>query len=168
MTRQSQRNLLRAYLSAEPNPQAYRAFVTETLAQATRYLGGLHVAQVRNTEPYPDSRAMLRDIEHGRLLVSSVDDTLERNHPLLQRVNAFGQTMSANVLFRVVHDALAHYEAGAEFETVRGELAAYQAHARKYADPWAQAVLLGETNGQLAYYAEYEDFMTLQRAVVIR
>lgn len=151
-----------AYRGAANRPELYPAFIAETLAQAER-LTGLRVIPVNETEPYATSRKLFADVERGIIRVNAVD-SLTASHPLHSRhaVKAWGVTLSANVIFRVVHDILGHYDTGQPFETFQGEQRAYERHTRQYSNPAALAVLHSETMGQLAAYFDGEGFQSVQ------
>lgn len=152
MTERTKRLAAREYETALSLPELYPAFIRETLAQAEG-LSGLTVIPTTLTEPYASSRDLFRDIESHVIRVNAVD-SLCPGHPLHKRyhVHAWRQTLSANVIFRVVHDVLGHYATGEPFETFQGEENAYNAHARAYVSSESLAVLWSETMGQLAAY----------------
>lgn len=157
----------KAYDTAPDGASLYADFIRETLAQAES-LSGLTVEPVSNTEPYSNSRELFRDIERNRIRVNSIDP-LAPGHPLarLCRVRSWGLTLSANVVFRVVHDVLGHHDAGEPFESFLGEYRAYQRHARQYVSPASLAVLHSETLGQLAAFYSGAGFQPIQFPRVI-
>jgi hypothetical protein len=107
--------------------------------------------QIRFTavDPYPTSAAMFDDIHAGRLSVYTVAD-LPHRHPMLRVHPATAQTY--NVIFRAVHDGLAHYPGRHTFG-YRGEFAAFKAHCRLMAgNVPAMHALATETLGQNAWY----------------
>lgn len=152
MTERTKRLAAREYERAALYPQLYPQFIADTLAQAEG-LSGLTVIPTTLTEPYVSSRNLFRDIESHVIRVNAVD-SLCPGHPLHKRyhVHAWRMTLSANVIFRVVHDVLGHYATGEPFESFQGENNAYNAHARAYVSSGAQSVLWSETMGQLAAY----------------
>lgn len=119
---------------------AYRKLAEETRAQfdalpvGTRYHYG--------EGEYPVPSAMLRDIlGEGQLNVFRGGDP----HPYLSDVDP-DTGLSANEMFRAVHDYFGHGTRGATFRP-GGEELAYASHSQMMS-PLAQMALLAETRGQ--------------------
>lgn len=80
-----------------------------------------------SVDPYADSLQMFGDIRYRHRLKVYIGADMPRTHPLAATHPATGQTY--NVIFRTVHDALAHYPERLAFGPI-GEFRAFQAHAR--------------------------------------
>jgi len=95
-------------------------------------------------DPYPGYEEMMRDIrENNRLKVFSGSS----DHPFF--------TVEENVRFRAVHDYIVH-RAGEHPFTLRGELGAYNRHA-KIAPPLARGALFTEIVGQVCTYWDHKE-----------
>ena len=117
-------------------------------------------------EPYPDSRAVVRDIRQNTNLRVLLTDPESfgpagqdfSNHPLLRPSGIKAQVMDAkgkfstkevtyNDILRAVHDAIAHGLYSDSFGPV-GEEGAWRAHIATIGDPWARWAITTETRGQ--------------------
>lgn len=139
-------------LSHRPEDVAVRAsYDTLCDALAVQFSRLSALVQIRFTavDPYPSSAAMFADLEQGGLSVYTIAD-LPHRHPLLRIHPATAQPY--NVIFRAVHDGLAHFPERLPF-SYRGEFAAFKAHARMLAgNVSAIHALATETLGQNAWY----------------
>ncbi|KKN96695.1 hypothetical protein LCGC14_0163390 [marine sediment metagenome] len=117
-----------------------------------RFLGRSRV-EYTDEDPYESSEEMQRDFrETGVLKIYSGDS----EHPVF--------SVEDNLLFRTVHDYFTHIARGQPF-TLRGELAAYNTHA-KLATVEARPALFTEVVGQAAYYIVHGRFAEQKVAVL--
>lgn len=128
--------------------QAYTALAQECsrMAWNLRNNKGLTLA-VRvsdESEPYATAKEMFESIDSGLYVVSRANS----QHPLW--------TPEQNVMFRVVHDILGHYNARAGFSW-RGEVDAYMAQRGQHSS-LAQSALFTEIIGQTAYFSVHKAF----------
>jgi len=122
--------------------------------------------KVVEKEPYPNSRAVVKDIRQNRNLrvllttpeafgPEGIDFS---GHPLLEQSGISGQVMDENGKFseqevtyndvlRAVHDAIAHGLYADSFGPI-GEEGAWRAHVATIADPWARWAITTETRAQ--------------------
>lgn len=146
---------------------AYDA-LCEALDSQFTTLCGLVSVRFTSVDPYPTSAAMFADIDRGQLQVFTGSD-LPATHPLSRvagiyregyhagdscnaRCNHSATAITYNLIFRAVHDGLAHYPERNTFG-YRGEFAAFKAHARMLAgNVPAIHALATETLGQNAWY----------------
>lgn len=138
--------------------RAYDAMIDETMAQyeALRRAGYRFDFFPGGRDPYGNPRNAIRDlVENQRLMVYPTESgfggtttgAAEMN-PLLRSVGErwSGQDVTANDVFRAVHDTFGHGKHGAGFRA-RGEENAWQSHARMYS-PRALPAVTTETRGQ--------------------
>ena len=140
--------LAAVYMAAPRSEQsavpAYRAFCRETERQfafLTRRVtrGGLGIDVVTSQrDPYPDARAMVRDVVENRRLCVFASSASGNEHPLLSD--------EINDMFRAVHDAFGHASIGRGFDS-HGEEAAWYKHSHMYS-PFARRAMTTETRGQ--------------------
>lgn len=93
--------------------------------------------------------------------------TGDSDHPLLgaRRFWYDSQYITANDMFRAVHDILGHMVSGAEFN-FRDEVLAYQYHARTFSDT-AKVALYCETMGQLTAGHIREKVFPVQKCIIL-
>lgn len=110
-------------------------------------------------EPYPNSRAMIEDVQQNKHLFylpseSALGDNVkpsEEYPPLkVSTVSVNGKPVVYNDLFRAVHDVFGHATEGNSFSRT-GEFNAWQDHAALFSDE-AQAALAAETLAQVAWF----------------
>lgn len=118
--------------------KAWEALARETMATAEALRRALDVTYTPHAEPYPDAYAMLSDIAHGRIVVS----TAHCQHPVW--------SLEENVAFRLVHDVVGHGTTGSAFDWP-GEWRAYEKHLTIVRDPHARHALFTEAVGQAAW-----------------
>lgn len=121
--------------------------------------------QIRFTavDPYPSSAAMFADLDAGRLSVYTVAD-LPTRHPLMRVHPATAQPY--NVIFRAVHDGLAHYPGRFGFGP-KGEFQAFKTHCRMMVgNVAAMHALATETLGQNAWYQSRLTFASQKAALL--
>lgn len=155
-----------AYENMPHNPEhpqvkaAYNALINETKQQYKDLLdNGFKFTKVTDPSQYPykNSKDMHQDIEHNKHLYylptehgfGNEGDMLE-NHPLLAPTefkSQDNQPMTANCLFRQVHDINGHHLANKSGFGPKGEHEAYLEHKKSYS-PLAQKALASETLGQ--------------------
>lgn len=126
---------------------AYEALAKHTDKMYRQLLSKVTVIPTE-TDPYPDYESMMKDIRENRRMkiYSGAAD-----HPLWP--------VDLTVRFRAVHDYVIH-RAGEHPFTLRGELGAYNRHA-KIAPPIAVPALFTEIVGQVCtywYHGEKFDF----------
>lgn len=140
---------------------AYDAMIKETLAQYQHIKKtGLKVDFIPQGAPDPYAagpRAAIDDVrENNHLHVFPTDSGFgsdasfdAMDNPLMQmtdEVDASGNPMRANDVFRVVHDYFGHVQHGNGFRAA-GEEAAWRSHAGMYS-PLARRAMTSETRGQ--------------------
>lgn len=138
---------------------AYDAMIDETMAQydLLKRNGYSFEFMPRGRDPYGNSpRNAIRDIiENKHLYVFPTESGFggsatgaARMNPLLRKVGEKwnGKDVTANDIFRAVHDVFGHAKHGAGFRAV-GEENAWQSHARMYS-PRALPAVTAETRGQ--------------------
>lgn len=152
--------LAEAYEAMEHDPdnaqvaESYRAFIDETLAQfqVVKQIG-LTVEIIQGENPYTKPSDVLEDIARGHLWLyptesgfGSINET--STHPLLQKTGEFigNYELTANDVFRIVHDVFGHAKEGVGFGP-NGEENAWQSHVRMYS-PLAAQAMTTETRGQ--------------------
>jgi hypothetical protein len=149
------RAIAESYLTARHTPvhPSYAAFARDTVAQYRGLVAQGYQFQFVSEEPYKHSACMFSDVARKHLLVLRTSpNALAPDNPLLAYLSP---GICVNDVFRAVHDILGHYATNAPFETLTGELEAYQNHKRLYSAESIPA-LYSETIGQLAhYYAGY-------------
>ena len=142
------RTVSAAYSTLRHQPEAphvrlaYSTLRIELWQQFQRLTRDIQV-MFTTTDPYATSLAMFDDIYLRRQLrVYSAAD-LPTGHPLLERAP---NGLPYNLIFRAVHDGLAHYPGRHSF-SMRGEFRAFKAHCRMLSldAQWAVAT---ETLGQ--------------------
>lgn len=131
------------------NPEvvkSYDALVKETVAQweAINKAGYTLEPWPEGGEPYPNSAAMLMDIEANKHLFfkPTGDDIKGKNLMLQEGADGF----PINDIFRAVHDFFGHAKEGHEFGP-KGELNAWREHSAMYSEA-AQPALAAETLAQ--------------------
>lgn len=141
----------RAYTSAVHDPMyptvasSYASLKRQLLRQYEQQVAARYTVTFTDVDPYADCLQLFADMDRNRLAVYTVDD-MPADHPFCE-VSPIG--VSYNVVFRAVHDAIAHYPQRNDF-TYAGEFRAFLAHA-KWLTPLAQWALFTETVGQNAY-----------------
>jgi len=170
------KRLAKAYDKMANNPsdpkvkKAYDKMIEETMAQyeALRKKGYKFDFMPESGDIYGNPRNAINDlILNKRMSVfpteqgfggPSAAQALEAN-PLLMRVGEKwgGKEVTANDVFRAVHDAFGHAKHGVGFRA-RGEENAFQSHARMYS-PEALPAVASETRGQNSWvnYGPYGD-----------
>jgi hypothetical protein len=138
--------------------QQYVREVTEQYEFAVAWLGLRVEPWPHASEPYRDSRQMIKDVRHNRhlyFLATHVRwgeaDTRHADHPMLMPTGIVvdGVELLANDLFRVVHDVFAHAKEGHQFGPV-GEEKAWLEHYGMFS-PLARPALTAETRGQTCW-----------------
>jgi hypothetical protein len=138
--------------------QQYVREVTDQYEFAVDRLGLRVEPWPHASEPYRDSRQMVRDVRHNRHLYFLATharwgeaDTRHADHPMLTPTGIVvdGVELLANDLFRVVHDVFAHAKEGHQFGPV-GEERAWLEHYGMFS-PLARPALTAETRGQTCW-----------------
>jgi hypothetical protein len=148
-------------MSNNPNDpkvkKAYKALIEETMAQyeALRKKGYKFDFMPESGDIYGNPRNAINDIVGNKRLsvfpteqgFGSITKASEAN-PLLMKIGEKwnGKEVTANDIFRAVHDVFGHGKHGVGFRAA-GEENAYQAHARMYS-PEALPAVTSETRGQ--------------------
>lgn len=157
--------LAQAYESMVNNPndpkvkKAYNAMIEETMAQyeALRKKGYKFDFMPESGDIYGNPRNAINDIvQNKRLSIFPTEQgfggpsaaVASEANPLLMRTGEFwsGKPVTANDVFRAVHDVFGHGKHGVGFRAA-GEENAFQAHARMYS-PEALPAATSETRGQ--------------------
>jgi hypothetical protein len=133
--------------------RAYAAFIGETVAQWHFLIQhGYSLKPWRGAgQPYAASWEMIKDVrEHKRLYFFTGGD-MPSDHPLAQLTGiiADGIELTANDVFRAVHDIFGHATVECSFGA-RGEFNATHQHARLYSAK-ALPAMIGETVYQNAW-----------------
>lgn len=140
--------------------KAYDALIEETLGQyeAARKAGVKFEFMPEGQDLYGNPRNAINDIVTNKHMYvfptesgfGSVTEALAAN-PLLQRTGEKwnGKNVTANDVFRAVHDYFGHAKKGVGFRAT-GEENAWQSHARMYS-PTARPAATSETRGQNSY-----------------
>lgn len=157
--------IAKAFDQMEHNPDdpkvkaAYDALVKETVDQYKHIKGsGLKVSKIQSgaENPYKSSADLLSDIKNNNHMSYypteqgfGTSPTKYSDHPLLKatdELDADGNPMPANDLFRIVHNYFGHGKEGLTFGP-KGEENAWRQHAPMFS-PEAQKALASETRGQ--------------------
>jgi hypothetical protein len=157
--------LAQAYEGMVNNPndpkvkKAYNAMIEETMAQyeALRKKGYKFDFMPESGDIYGNPRNAINDIvQNKRLSIFPTEQgfggpsaaVASEANPLLMRTGEFwsGKPVTANDVFRAVHDVFGHGKHGVGFRAA-GEENAFQAHARMYS-PEALPAATSETRGQ--------------------
>lgn len=146
--------------------EAYRDLINQTRAQYDALVDAGYTFTFfdSNTDPYGGNPwNAMRDLRSNKSMAvygtydgygtEGITDSELANNPMLedtglrwQDQNGIDHIVTANDLFRAVHDAFGHGIEGSGFRA-RGEENAWQAHARLFTGP-ALAALTSETRGQ--------------------
>ncbi len=166
-----------AYSKMENNPsdqkvkKAYDAMIDETMAQyeALRKAGYKFNFMPESGDIYGNPRNAINDIvQNKRLSVFPTEQGFggpsaakaSEANPLLMRIGEKwdGKEVTANDVFRAVHDVFGHAKHGVGFRA-GGEENAFQAHARMYS-PEALPAVTSETRGQNSWvnYGPFGEF----------
>ena len=169
------KRLADAYDKMENNPsnkavkKSYDAMIEETLEQyeTLRKKGYTFSFMLESGDIYGNPRNAINDIvQNQRLSVfpteqgfGTLSEASEAN-PLLMRIGEKwdGKEVTANDVFRAVHDVFGHGKHGVGFRA-GGEENAFQAHARMYS-PEALPAVTSETRGQNSWvnYGPFGEF----------
>lgn len=137
--------------------KAYDALINETMAQyeAARKSGIKFEFMPEGVDLYGNPRNAINDLVTNRRMYvfpteegfGSINKASETN-PLLQKTGEYwnGKPVTANDMFRAVHDVFGHAKHGVGFRAT-GEENAFQSHARMFS-PEALPALATETRGQ--------------------
>lgn len=137
--------------------KTYDALIDETMAQyeAARKSGIKFEFMPQNVDLYGNPRNAINDLVTNRRMYvfpteegfGSINKASETN-PLLQKTGEYwnGKPVTANDMFRAVHDVFGHAKHGVGFRTA-GEENAFQSHAKMFS-PEALPALATETRGQ--------------------
>jgi len=140
--------------------KSYDALIEETLAmaEAARKAGVKFEFMPEGQDLYGNPRNAINDIVTNKHMYvfptesgfGSITEALAAN-PLLQKTGEKwnGKNVTANDLFRAVHDYFGHAKRGVGFRAT-GEENAWQSHARMYS-PEARPAATSETRGQNSY-----------------
>lgn len=180
------REIARAYAQAEPwqtpyTPQ-HSVFTHLPRVHIYRTYQALHRAlrpqletlrafvdiTVTDTDPYRDSATMFEDIRANRHLAVFAGGTLPAGHPMADTALLLSdRSISWNIVFRAVHDGLAHYPGKRSFSPV-GEWRAFQAHAALIGHSNREALhaLFTETLAQNCVY-QLTGMFAEQKAVLL-
>jgi hypothetical protein len=166
-----------AYAKMENNPnspkvkKAYDAMINETMEQyeALRKKGYQFSFMPESGDIYGNPRNAINDIvQNQRLSVFPTEQgfggpsaaAASEANPLLMRIGEKwdGKEVTANDVFRAVHDVFGHAKHGVGFRA-GGEENAFQAHARMYS-PEALPAAASETRGQNSWvnYGPFGEF----------
>jgi hypothetical protein len=138
--------------------QAYEALINETLKQYDDLTkAGIKAKKIVGENPYSNSKDLIEKVRQSdEISYFPTDEGFGSgnitNNPMLRktgRLNAQGEEMLANDVFRVVHDIYGHVKPQSTFGKV-GEEVAYQNHKQMFS-PLAQKALATETRGQNSY-----------------
>jgi hypothetical protein len=135
---------------------AYGAFINETKQQYRDLLGkGLKTSKQKDNG-YKTAELMHQDIEkNNHLSYFPTGKELSKDHPLSQSTefkDEEGKQMSANDVFRVVHDINGHHLGGRLDFSPEGEHQAFLTHRKMYSQ-LAQKALFTETAAQANHFA---------------
>lgn len=167
--------LAQAYEGMANNPndpkvkKAYNAMIEETMAQyeALRKKGYKFDFMPESGDIYGNPRNAINDIVQNKRLsifpteqgFGSLVESSQAN-PLLMKTGETwnGKPVTANDVFRAVHDVFGHGKHGVGFRAT-GEENAFQSHARMYS-PEALPATTSETRGQNSWvnYGPYGEF----------
>jgi hypothetical protein len=156
----------RAYEAMKHDPtnpavrEAYMAMIEETMGQyeALRRAGFRFEFMPPGKDPYGNPRNAVKDlVQNKRMYVFPTEEGFGgpasaavdvSGNPLLMRVGEKwgGKDVTANDVFRAVHDAFGHAKQGVGFRA-RGEENAFQQHMGMYS-PKAARAMASETRGQ--------------------
>jgi hypothetical protein len=171
------KKLADAYEKMENNPnsprvkKAYDAMIDETMQQyeALRKKGYKFSFMPESGDIYGNPRNAINDIVlNQRLSVFPTEQgfggpsaaVASQANPLLMRTGEYwdGKPVTANDVFRAVHDVFGHAKYGVGFRAA-GEENAFQAHARMYS-PKALPAVTSETRGQNSWvnFGPFGDF----------
>lgn len=137
--------------------KAYDALIDETMAQyeAARKSGIKFEFMPEGVDVYGNPRNAINDLILNRKMYvfptesgfGTINKASETN-PLLQKTGEYwgGKPVTANDMFRAVHDVFGHAKHGVGFRAT-GEENAFQSHARMFS-PEALPALATETRGQ--------------------
>ena len=169
--------LAEAYEKMANNPndpkvkKAYNALIEETMGQyeALRKKGYKFDFMPESGDIYGNPRNAINDIvQNKRLSIFPTEQgfggpsaaTASEANPLLMRIGEKwgGKEVTANDVFRAVHDVFGHAKHGVGFRA-GGEENAFQAHSRMYS-PTALPAVTSETRGQNSWvnYGPYGAF----------
>jgi hypothetical protein len=169
--------LAEAYEKMANNPndpkvkKSYNALIEETMAQydALRKKGYKFDFMPEGGDIYGNPRNAINDIvQNKRLSIFPTEQgfggpsaaTASEANPLLMRIGEKwgGKEVTANDVFRAVHDVFGHAKHGVGFRA-GGEENAFQAHSRMYS-PTALPAVTSETRGQNSWvnYGPYGAF----------
>ena len=123
---------------------SYDAFKKETLAQYNFLKDQGVKFEPSKENPYPDSKAMAKDVSENKHLAFYTGGTMSADHPLAEKIP--GEDISYNDAFRAVHDYFGHAKEGYGFGP-RGEENAWRQHSQMYS-PAARGAMTAETRGQ--------------------
>ena len=153
-----------AFEQMEHDPQnptverAYKKMIAETLAQYQVIKeSGLQIEVIKEGQPDPyqgNSKAMINDVLNNNHMWLYPTDagfgtlTEIQDNPLLEMTDEYigDFQLTANDIFRIVHDYFGHVKEGNGFRA-RGEENAWQSHVRMYS-PEAARAMTTETRGQ--------------------
>ncbi len=118
---------------APTDPAVTRAYAALCSALRLQYRELTSRVRVEFTtlDPYPTAAALFDDMADHMLTVYTLAD-LPAGHPFACIAPGYGWTTPYNLMFRAVHDGLAHYPGRHNFSAL-GEFAAFKAHARMLA-----------------------------------
>ena len=132
-------------LKSEPNNpavrEAYNALSSEIQQQAKALQDAGYTWDFVDSDPYPNSKAMLKDLRENRH-INVLRTSESSGHPYL--------SAEQNDLFRAVHDIWGHGINEYSFGKI-GEENAFRSHAHSLS-PLAQRALATETRGQNSWF----------------
>lgn len=142
--------LIHAAAQHAPNEPATKAAYNALKSQVMSQYKDIQARGIKfdysKQDPYTSSKAMSDDVKNNHHLSVYDTPTGVANHPL-DAMSPVGK--SYNTIFRGVHDVLGHADPGNQFGP-KGELAAFQAHAKMFTDA-ALPALASETLAQNAW-----------------
>ena len=142
--------------------EAYEKMAEETIEQYKVIISKGYQVEVNNTEPYPNSNAMIEDLRENKNMKifstesgfgdTPITEEQRKGNPRLRKTeftDKNGVPLLVNDVFRFVHDFFGHAELGNGFGPI-GEENAWHVHSRMYS-PLARRAMTTETRGQNSY-----------------
>ena len=145
--------------------ELYRPFLKDLRTQFDLLRSFVDIT-VTDTDPYADAAPMWADIRDHRHLAIYSGGTLPAGHPMADTAMLLSdRSISWNIVFRAVHDGLAHYPGRNDFSPA-GEWRAFQAHARLCTSDASRHAMFTETLGQNAWMQIHGEYAP-QKAVLL-
>lgn len=145
--------------------ELYRPFLADLRTQLDTLRSFVDIT-VTEIDPYANAPAMWADIQDHRHLAIYSGGTLPVGHPMADTAMLLSdRSICWNIVFRAVHDGLAHYPGRNDFSAV-GEWRAFQAHARLCTSDASRHAMFTETLAQNAWMQVHGEYAP-QKAVLL-